>query len=99
MTRSSGSFAIAERHTEVKPTTLGTVQCPSHDVMVRAPLPVGTIGVTSPTSTVSWRAGGAGGDDVEVNGYRTTIVPAARALARHLGETVHVAALWRDSVM
>jgi len=40
-----------------------------------------------------------GADDVEINGYRATIVPAARALARHLGETVHVAALWRDSVM
>jgi DNA-binding IclR family transcriptional regulator len=48
---------------------------------------------------LSWRAGGAGADDVEINGYRATIVPAARALARHLGETVHVAALWRDSVM
>jgi len=39
------------------------------------------------------------GDDVESNGYRATIVPAARALARHLGETVHVAARWRDSVI
>jgi hypothetical protein len=42
---------------------------------------------------LSWWAGGAGADDVEINGYRATIVPAARALARHLGETVHVTPL------
>jgi hypothetical protein len=30
---------------------------------------------------------------VEINGCRATIVPAARALARHLGEAVHVAVL------
>ena len=36
---------------------------------------------------------------LQTNGYRETVAPAARALAAHFGETVHVAALERENVV
>lgn len=48
---------------------------------------------------LGWRLVGLARTALQTNGYRETVAPAARALAAHFGETVHVAALERDSVV
>jgi DNA-binding IclR family transcriptional regulator len=48
---------------------------------------------------LGWRLVGLARTTLQTNGYRETVAPAARALAAHFGETVHVAALERESVV
>ncbi len=48
---------------------------------------------------LGWRLVGLARTMLQTNGYRETVAPAARALAAHFGETVHVAALERESVV
>jgi DNA-binding IclR family transcriptional regulator len=48
---------------------------------------------------LGWRLVGLARTMLQANGHSATVVPAARELARQLGETVHVAALDRDRVL
>lgn len=48
---------------------------------------------------LGWRLVGLARTKLQSNGHSTTVIPAARELARQLGETVHVAALDRDRVL
>jgi DNA-binding IclR family transcriptional regulator len=48
---------------------------------------------------LGWRLVGLARTMLQTNGYRETVAPAARALAAHFSETVHVAALDREHVL
>lgn len=48
---------------------------------------------------LGWRLVGLARTMLRSNGHSTTVIPAARELARQVGETVHVAALDRDRVL
>lgn len=48
---------------------------------------------------LGWRLVGLARTMLQSNGHSTTVIPAAHALARQLGETVHLAALDRDTVL
>ena len=48
---------------------------------------------------LGWRLVGLARTMLTSNGLDTTVIPAAHELARQLGETVHVAALDRDTVL
>ncbi|GAA0913449.1 helix-turn-helix domain-containing protein [Virgisporangium aurantiacum] len=48
---------------------------------------------------LGWRLVGLARTMLQSHGHGTTVIPAARELARELGETVHVAALDRDRVL
>lgn len=48
---------------------------------------------------LGWRLVGLARTMLESTGHSTTVIPAARALARRLGDTVHLAALDRDRVL
>ncbi len=48
---------------------------------------------------LGWRLAGLAHTMLQANGHSSTAVPAAHELARHLGETVHLAALDRDKVL
>ena len=48
---------------------------------------------------LGWRLVGLARTMLQSSGHSTTVVPAAHALARQLGETVHFAALDRDRVV
>jgi DNA-binding IclR family transcriptional regulator len=48
---------------------------------------------------LGWRLVGLARTMLQSNGHSTTVVPAAQALASQLGETVHLAALDRDTVL
>jgi DNA-binding IclR family transcriptional regulator len=48
---------------------------------------------------LGWRLAGLARTMLQTTGHSTTVVPAAHELARQLGETVHLAALDRDTVL
>lgn len=48
---------------------------------------------------LGWRLVGLARTKLQSTGHSTTVVPAAHALSRELGETVHVAGLDRDRVL
>lgn len=48
---------------------------------------------------LGWRLLGLARTMLQSNGHSTTLIPAARDLAQQLGETVHLAALDRDTVL
>lgn len=48
---------------------------------------------------LGWRLAGLARTMLQTNGHATTVAPAAHELAHELGETVHVAALDRDTVV